>query len=51
MCAFLCRGSPHLTSHSFVHWAVWLGTVAGCVFISFILAEGALGGRRSCWLV
>lgn len=32
------RGSDHLTSHSFVHWAVWLGTVAGCVFLSFILA-------------
>lgn len=32
------RGSEHLTSHSFTHWAVWLGTVALCVFISFILA-------------
>jgi amino acid transporter len=27
-------------THSFTHWAVWLGTVAGCVAISFILAEG-----------
>lgn len=32
-------GSEHLKAHSFVHWAVWLGTVAGCVTISFILAE------------
>jgi amino acid transporter len=36
----LLRGSEHLTTHSFTHWAVWLGTVAGCVTISFILAEG-----------
>ncbi|WWC62344.1 uncharacterized protein I303_104940 [Kwoniella dejecticola CBS 10117] len=33
------RGSEHLTAHTFTHWAVWLGTVAGCVTISFILAE------------
>ncbi|KAK4689052.1 hypothetical protein P7C73_g1057, partial [Tremellales sp. Uapishka_1] len=33
------RGSEHLTSHSFTHWATWLGCVGGCVFISFILAE------------
>jgi hypothetical protein len=32
------RGSEHLTSHSFTHWAVWLSTVAGCVAFSFILA-------------
>jgi amino acid transporter len=36
----LLRGSEHLTTHSFTHWGVWLGTVAGCVAISFILAEG-----------
>ncbi|WVR06190.1 hypothetical protein IAU60_003220 [Kwoniella sp. DSM 27419] len=35
----LLRGSDHLTSHSFTHWAVWLGTVGGCVAISFLLAE------------
>ncbi|WVQ96884.1 hypothetical protein IAU59_003991 [Kwoniella sp. CBS 9459] len=35
----LLRGTEHLTSHSFTHWAVWLGTVAACVAISFILAE------------
>jgi hypothetical protein len=36
----IARGSDHLTSHSFTHWAVWLGCVAGCVTLSFILAEG-----------
>jgi hypothetical protein len=36
----ILRGSEHLTSHSFTHWAVWLGTVAGCVTLSFILAMG-----------
>lgn len=35
----LLRDSDHLTSHSFKHWAVWLGTVAFCVTCSFILAE------------
>ncbi|WWD21798.1 hypothetical protein CI109_106286 [Kwoniella shandongensis] len=35
----LLRGSDHLTSHSFVHWATWLGCVGGCVTLSFILAE------------
>ncbi|WVQ81555.1 hypothetical protein IAT38_003679 [Cryptococcus sp. DSM 104549] len=35
----LLRGSDHLTSHSFTHWAVWLGTVGGCVFISFVLSQ------------
>ncbi|GFZ50383.1 hypothetical protein JCM24511_08140 [Saitozyma sp. JCM 24511] len=35
----LLRGSQHLTAHTFTHWAVWLGTVAGCVAMSFILAE------------
>ncbi|KGB76014.3 neutral amino acid transporter [Cryptococcus deuterogattii R265] len=33
------RGSEHLTAHSFIHWAVWLGTVGTCVTISFILAQ------------
>lgn len=37
-----CSGSEHLASHSFIHWATWLGVVAGCVSISFILAEGKL---------
>ncbi|GHJ84929.1 hypothetical protein NliqN6_1331 [Naganishia liquefaciens] len=35
----LLRNSEHLTAHSFTHWAVWLGVVASCVTISFILAE------------
>lgn len=44
--------SEHLKAHSFVHWAVWLGTVAACVTISFILAEaipffGALTSRHT----
>ena len=34
------RDSEHLAAHSFTHWAVWLGIVAGCVTVSFILAEG-----------
>jgi amino acid transporter len=36
----MSSGSEHLAGHSFIHWAVWLGIVAGCVFCSFILAEG-----------
>jgi hypothetical protein len=31
--------SEHLKSHSFTHWAVWLGVVASSVTLSFILAE------------
>ncbi|WVQ81417.1 hypothetical protein IAT38_003541 [Cryptococcus sp. DSM 104549] len=33
------RGSTHLTGHSFIHWAVWLGSIVGCVAVGFILAE------------
>jgi hypothetical protein len=36
----IISGSEHLTSHSSKHWATWLSCVGGCVFISFILAEG-----------
>lgn len=51
------RNSQHLTAHSFTHWAVWLGVVASCVTISFILAEaipffGALTSKfrgSGCW--
>ncbi|WVO15296.1 hypothetical protein L204_102952 [Cryptococcus depauperatus] len=35
----LLRGSEHLTSNSFIHWATWLGSVGACVIIAFILAE------------
>lgn len=33
------RGSEHLKSHSFTHWAVWLGSVGSCVAVSFILSQ------------
>ncbi|WVQ73763.1 hypothetical protein IAR50_003343 [Cryptococcus sp. DSM 104548] len=33
------RGSEHLTGNTFTHWAVWLGTVGGCVALAFVLAE------------
>lgn len=51
-----CSDSEHLKAHSFTHWAVWLGVVASCVTISFILAEaipffGALTSRLSSYCV
>lgn len=34
------RGSPHLTSNSFIHWAAWLGCTAGVTIIAYVIASG-----------
>lgn len=33
------RGSKHLTSNSFIHWATWLGSSFGVSLIAYILAS------------
>ncbi|TXT10378.1 uncharacterized protein COLE_04312 [Cutaneotrichosporon oleaginosum] len=57
----LLRGSPHLTSNSITHWAYWLGCVAACTIIAYIIASavpvfgglvslvGALLGTLMCF--
>jgi hypothetical protein len=35
----LMKGSPHLTSNSFTHWAVWLSCTATCAIIAYIIAR------------
>ncbi|KAJ5697116.1 hypothetical protein N7488_010800 [Penicillium malachiteum] len=36
----LLRGSAHLTSNSFTHWATWLGCTFGCTIFAYIIASG-----------
>lgn len=55
------RGSKHLTSNSFTHWAVWLGCSFGVSLVAYILASaipvfngivslaGALFGTLLCF--
>lgn len=55
------RGSKHLTSNSFIHWATWLGCTFGVSLIGYILASaipqfdnivsltGALFGTLLCF--
>jgi len=33
------RGSPHLTSNTFKHWAVWLSCTGGCAAFSYLIAS------------
>lgn len=33
------RGSRHLTSNTFTHWAVWLGCTFGVTLIAYIIAS------------
>ncbi|GAA5824526.1 hypothetical protein JCM11251_000459 [Rhodosporidiobolus azoricus] len=35
----LLRNSRHLTTSTATHWSVWLGSVAGCVIFSYIIAS------------
>ncbi|WVR06193.1 hypothetical protein IAU60_003223 [Kwoniella sp. DSM 27419] len=35
----ILKGSRHLTSNSFVHWAVWLSCTGGCAIIAYIIAS------------
>lgn len=35
----LLRGSRHLQSNSFVHWATWLGCTCGLASVAFVLAQ------------
>ncbi|WZH47109.1 amino acid transporter [Fusarium acuminatum] len=34
------RGSKHLTSNTFTHWATWFGCICGCAIISYCIASG-----------
>jgi hypothetical protein len=36
----LLRGSKHLTSSTFTHWATWFGCICGCAIISYCIASG-----------
>ncbi|RBR08470.1 uncharacterized protein FIESC28_10270 [Fusarium coffeatum] len=36
----LLRGSKHLTSNSFTHWAVWLSCTFGMALIAYVIASG-----------
>ncbi|KAL2842699.1 transmembrane amino acid transporter protein-domain-containing protein [Aspergillus pseudoustus] len=36
----LLRGSSHLTSNSFTHWATWLSCTLGCTLIAYVIASG-----------
>lgn len=35
----ILRGSKHLTSNSFTHWATWLGCTFGVSLVAYILAS------------
>ncbi|KAM0787036.1 hypothetical protein ACM66B_006302 [Microbotryomycetes sp. NB124-2] len=35
----ILRGSKHLASNSFVHWATWLSCVGGTTILAFVIAE------------
>ena len=35
----ILRGSEHLSKNTFKHWAVWLGSVTGCILFSYVVAS------------
>lgn len=57
----MLRGSKHLTSNSFTHWATWLGCSFGVCFVAYVFASaipvfngivslgGALFGTLLCF--
>ncbi|KAL9575850.1 hypothetical protein ACKAV7_000013 [Fusarium commune] len=36
----LLRGSRHLTTNTFTHWATWFGCICCCAIISYCIASG-----------
>mgnify|MGYP002354738333 CR=1 FL=1 len=36
----ILRGSKHLTTNTFIHWATWLGCVFAVAIVAYLIASG-----------